>query len=170
MAKKAKRAKASSKTATKKTNVRKQAMRAKSAAAPARKTKPAAIQSKKAKPPKVTSARPQPQRSKALATGYQWLNAHLTVRDIQEAINFYEKAFGFRTKFAMPGPDGKIMHAEMAHNDSTLMLGPENPERGAMAPRDTSSVVLYAYVENVDDVASRASSNGGKLVKPPTDE
>jgi PhnB protein len=107
---------------------------------------------------------------KGLAPGYQWINAHLTVRNVQEAIDFYRNAFGFTLRMSMPGPEGKIMHAELTHRDSTVMLGPENPEMGALAPQGQSPVTLYVYVDNVDELATRASSNGAMLVKPPNDE
>ena len=108
--------------------------------------------------------------SKALASGYQWVNAYLTVRDVQAAIDFYQNAFGFVLRLSVPGPEGKLMHAELMHKDSLVMLGPENPSMGALAPQGQSPVTLYTYVENVDEIASRASSNGAMLIKPPTDE
>ena len=55
----------------------------------------------------------------------------LTVTDMNAAINFYQKAFGFTKRGVMKGPDGKPMHAELKLRDTVLMLGPECPERGA---------------------------------------
>jgi len=110
-----------------------------------------------------------PAKSKARAAGYQWLNTYLNVRNVQAAIDFYQNAFGFSLKAAMPGPDGAIMHAEMMHNDSTLMLGPENPERGSLAPQGPSPVTIYAYVEDVDGAATRAGNLGGKVMQAPAD-
>lgn len=121
-----------------------------------------------------TSRRPAnrgaaPQKIKGLAPGYRWLNSYLIVRDMERAIDFYQKAFGFKVRGTMPGPDGKLMHAELLHNDCVLMLGPENPQQGANAPQGSSPVTIYTYVENVDDVALRASTIGGRLVEPPSD-
>ncbi len=105
---------------------------------------------------------------KAKAPGYQWINAFLTVRDCSQAIDFYQQAFGFELRMSMPGPDGKIVHAEMVHNGSVLMMGPANQQMGA--PEGQSPVILYAYVENVDEVASRAGGLGATVVQQPRDE
>lgn len=126
--------------------------------------------SKKAAKAKAAKKPASPKQSKALAPGYRWVNPYLVVRDIQRAIDFYRNAFGFSVRVSMPGPDGKLMHAELSHNDSVIMLGPENPQRGSVAPTGPSPVTIYTYVENVDDVASRALANGGKVVDPPSDQ
>ena len=145
--------------------------------APAKaKAKPSRRMVVKAKPAKkkpMQQSRPAaaqaPKRSKALAAGANWVSPYLTVRDVQSAIDFYTGSFGFKLRNSMPGPDGKIMHAELIHNESVVMLGPENHERGSFAPQGPSPVTLYIYVEKVDDVTSRAGSNGGKIVQEPTD-
>ena len=40
---------------------------------------------------------------------------HLTVRDVQAAAKFYEKAFGFTIEMMLPAKDGRVMHAELHH-------------------------------------------------------
>jgi PhnB protein len=108
--------------------------------------------------------------SKALAPGTNWVNPYLTVGDPEAAIRFYQNAFGFRLRASMPGPDGKIMHAELIHNDSPVMLGPENQEKGYLGPQGISPVTLYTYVENVDEVTNKASTGGAKIMQPPADQ
>jgi len=54
----------------------------------------------------------------------------LTVKDIDAALSFYEKAFGFKKDFAMPGPGGKTVHAQMQHGNCFFMLGAESPTCG----------------------------------------
>ena len=66
---------------------------------------------------------------------YGAVTAMLTVADIKAAASFYQKAFGFSNRGIMKGPDGKPMHAELALRGTTLMLGPENPDRGVRAPK-----------------------------------
>lgn len=126
--------------------------------------------------PKVAAKRPSVPAvqaevvSKAPPSGCQWVNPYLIVRDVQAAIDFYKNVFGFQVRFTMPGPDGKIVHAELMHNSSLLMLGPENPQQGACAPQGPSPVTLYTYVENVDELVARAGNSGGKVHMPPKDE
>lgn len=124
-----------------------------------------------AKPKSRTPKKAAPKKSARVsvrAPGYQWINAYITVRDVAQAIDFYSNGLGFTLRATMPGPDGKIMHAEMFHKDSVLMMGPENP--GSPAPTGPSSVTLFAYVEDVDALTARAQSAGATVVQPPVDQ
>jgi uncharacterized glyoxalase superfamily protein PhnB len=95
----------------------------------------------------------------------------LTVTDVKAAVNFCQKAFGFTKRGIMNGPDGKPMHAELRLRDTTLMLGPENPQRGSRSAKTigTSPVTLYLTVENVDKVVAKAIKLGAKPGGPVMD-
>ena len=84
---------------------------------------------------------------KAIPEGYYSLTPYLVVKGAAEAIEFYAKAFGATEMIRMPGPGGKIMHAELKIGNSVLMLSDENPERGYLSPAShgghTSSVMFY---------------------------
>ncbi len=92
----------------------------------------------------------------------------LTVIDMNAAINFYQKAFGFTKRGVMKGPDGKPMHAELRLRDTVLMLGPECPERGARSAKTLggSPVTLYLLTENVDKMVAKAVKAGGNPMGP----
>jgi len=92
----------------------------------------------------------------------------LTVTDMNAAINFYQKAFGFTKRGVMKGPDGKPMHAELKLRDTVLMLGPECPERGARSAKTLggSPVTLYLLTENVDKMVAKAVKAGGNPMGP----
>jgi PhnB protein len=102
---------------------------------------------------------------------YGAVTAMLTVADIKAAVGFYQKAFGFAKRGLMKGPDGKYMHAELTLRGTTLMLGPENPERGARSAKTLggSAVALYLTVENVDKVVAKAVKLGATVVMPVMD-
>jgi PhnB protein len=102
---------------------------------------------------------------------YGAVSAMLTVADIKAAANFYQKAFGFARRGLMMGPDGKPVHAELTLRGTTLMLGPENVERGARSSRTLggSGVALYLTVENVDQVVAKAVKLGASVVTPVMD-
>ncbi len=95
----------------------------------------------------------------------------LTVADVKAAVNFYQKAFGFAKRGIMNGPDGKPMHAELTLRGSTLMLGPENPERGARSAKSlgASPATLYLMVEDVDKVVAKAQKTGATVTMPVAD-
>src|SRR5260370_28662471 len=89
---------------------------------------------------------------------YGAVTVMLTVTDINAALTFYQKAFGFVKRVIMNGPDGKRMHAELRLRDTTLMLGPECPERGARSAKTigASPAPLYLTSEHVDQTVTTA--------------
>src|SRR6202521_6418716 len=95
---------------------------------------------------------------------YGALTAMLTVSDVAAAASFYQKAFGFTKRGIMNGPDRKPMHAQLALRGTTLMLGPENPERDARSAKTlgASPVSLYLTTENVEKVVAIGVKLGGK--------
>jgi PhnB protein len=95
----------------------------------------------------------------------------ITVADLKAAVAFYQKAFGFKKQGLMNGPDGKPIHAELRMRDTTVMLGPEMPERGARSAKTIggSPMSLYIMVENADKVFAQAVKAGAKPVGQVTD-
>jgi PhnB protein len=102
---------------------------------------------------------------------YGAVTAMLTVADVKAAVSFYQRAFGFAKRGIMNGPDGKPMHAELTLRGTTLMLGPENPERSARSAKTlgASPVTLYLTTENVDKVVATAVKLGGTPTMPVMD-
>jgi len=103
--------------------------------------------------------------------GYHTVTPSLTIRDASRAIDFYKRAFGAQELMRMPGPGGKIMHAEIRIGDSVLMLTDEFPEMGGKSPQALggSPVYLFLYVENVDTVFKRAVDAGAQVKMPVAD-
>lgn len=100
------------------------------------------------------------------------ITPHLTVRDVGQAMTFYEQAFGFKKKFMLPRPDGKVMHGEVVHDNCTVMLGPEAIDRGIRAPVTSgfTPVSLFVYVDDVDVLFSQAVAAGAKTILEPNDQ
>ena len=102
---------------------------------------------------------------------YGAVTAMLIVSDIKAAVNFYQKAFGFAKRGIMNGPDGKPIHAELRLRDTTLMLGPESPQRGARSAKTLggSPATLYLLTENVDKTVAKAVTLGATQQGPVMD-
>ena len=102
---------------------------------------------------------------------YGAVTVMLTVTDLKAAMVFYQKALGFTRRGVMNGPDGKPIHAELRLRDTTLMLGPEIPERGARSAKTigASPVTLYLLAESVDKVVAKAIKLGAKPAGPVID-
>jgi PhnB protein len=122
----------------------------------------------------------KPKRSKAPArkkvsfipSGYHEVTPYMSIRGAARAIDFYKKAFGAKEVMRMPGPEGKLGHAEIAIGASRIMLSDEYPEMDFLGPesRGGSAVHIHVYVKNVDATAKRAVAAGAKLVRPVEDQ
>jgi PhnB protein len=102
---------------------------------------------------------------------YHTVTPNMIVRDAARAIDFYKKAFGATETVRMPGPGGRIMHAEMRIGDSVVMLADEMPEMHAKSPQafGGSPVSFYVYVDDVDTAWKRAVEAGAKPQMPLSD-
>ena len=120
----------------------------------------------------ATATKTQTNGHAAKPATMSWLSPCLTVRDAAAALEFYQKAFGFQKKDVYPGPDGKIMHAEVTWKDAVIMFGPECDQNQSKAPVSTGvhpPVSLYLYCEDVDALYARATAAGAKSETPPQD-
>jgi PhnB protein len=101
---------------------------------------------------------------KPVPEGFHTATPSLVVSDAAKAIEFYKKAFGAEERMMMPGPGGKIIHAEIKIGDSIIFLSDEIPGMGGKSPQSVGSYTggLYLYVANVDEVFKKAVDAGGK--------
>ncbi len=107
-------------------------------------------------------------KAKAIPAGYSDVTPYLSIRGAAQAIEFYRKAFGAKELMRMPGPEGKLGHAEIRIGGSRVMLSDEYPEMDFLGPqtRGGTSVHLHVYVKDVDAVIERAVAAGAKLLRP----
>jgi len=109
---------------------------------------------------------------KPVPDGYHTATPYLVVNGAARALEFYKKAFGATESMRLPGPEGKVMHAEIKIGDSTIMLADEFPEMGAKGPQafGGSPVSILLYVEDVDARFSRAVAAGATVQRPVQDQ
>ncbi len=108
---------------------------------------------------------------KPIPDTYHTATPYLTVRGADEAIDFYQRAFGAKELFRMPGPNGKIVHAEILIGDSHIMLSDESAACGSQAPvtLNGTPVGIFLYVDDVDKTFQQAVKAGAKETMPPQD-
>lgn len=162
----------------------KPAMKAKAAApkaAPKAAAKP--IAKPVAKKPAVAPAKrpaakaPAPAKAttpKGVPQGFTTVTPHLIVDDASRAIEFYTNALGAKELFRMPGPDGRLLHAEIQISGSIIMIADDFPEyKGGMKRTPTalhgSPVQLHLYVSDADEVFQRAVKAGCEITMPISD-
>jgi PhnB protein len=111
-----------------------------------------------------------PSNVRPIPEGYHSITPQLTCRDAARAIDFYKKVLGAKEIMRMPGPDGRVMHAELQIGDSRFMIGDEFPGMSvAPAPSALHSSSLFVYTEDVDGLFNNAVQAGAKADMPPSD-
>ncbi|HYV29987.1 MAG TPA: VOC family protein [Candidatus Binatia bacterium] len=107
-----------------------------------------------------------------LPEGYHTATPYLIVNGAARAIEFYKQAFGATEVLRIPGPNGKVGHADIQIGDSHLMLADEFPECDARSPQAVGGtpVSLLLYFEDADAVTARAVSAGAKVLRPVQDQ
>jgi len=108
---------------------------------------------------------------KPIPEGYPRVTPYLIVDGASQAIDFYSSVLGAEERMRMPGPGGRIGHAELEIGDSIVMLADESPEMEARSPRafGGTPVSLHVYVEDSDSVFERAIQAGAKELRPVED-
>ena len=87
-----------------------------------------------------------------IPAGYHAVTPYLAIKGAADAIEFYKKAFGAKEKVRMPGPDGKVGHAEVEIGDSRIMLTGEYAAMNFLSPvsRGGTTVTIHLYVKDCD--------------------
>ena len=105
---------------------------------------------------------------KPIPDGYPQITPYLCVDGATDAIEFYSKVLGAKERMHMPGPDGKIGHAELELGGSLIMLSDEFPDIGVRSPKAVGGtpVMISVYVEDADAVFSAAVAAGATALRP----
>ncbi len=92
----------------------------------------------------------------------------LVCRDPGAAIDFCAGTFGAVELGRRPGPDGTVVHALMTIGPAMLMIEGEWPTLTSRAPEPdgSSPVVMFVYVEDVDQTVERAIAGGAQVLTP----
>jgi PhnB protein len=103
--------------------------------------------------------------------GYNAVIPALAFHGADAAIKWYVNNLGAKEKMRFNAPDGTIAHAEITIADDVIMLAEENLQYNR-SPQTLkgNSVNLCVYVQDVDAVVKKATSNGAKLLIPVKDE
>ena len=110
--------------------------------------------------------------AKGIPEGASAVIPRLFCRDPLLQLEFCEATFGAVELNRRPGADGRLAHALVTIGPAMVMIESEWPgiPNRAPAPDGSSPVVLYVYVENVDEAVDRAVAAGGKVLMPAQDQ
>lgn len=97
-----------------------------------------------------------------IPAGYHAVTPYLIVDGAAKALDFYVQVFGAKEVMRMPGPDGRVAHAEILIGDSHVMLADEAPQMGIRGPQPGAAtpLSLMVYVPDVDAMFAKAIAAG----------
>ena len=98
------------------------------------------------------------------------ITPYLYYENVAAALSWLAKAFGFRERMRMPGPDGAIAHAEMEFADSLIMMGRPGPDYRNPKRLGHVTQSQYVYVDDVDKHFQTAKQAGAKILAEPADQ
>src|SRR3954468_13658461 len=100
----------------------------------------------------------------------QTITPYLLYEDVDVALGFLDRAFGFEEHLRFTGPEGYVNHAEARLGEAAVYLGDpgatyRNPKRLGQ-----ETVGLYVLVEDVDAHYERARAAGAEILAEPADQ
>lgn len=101
-------------------------------------------------------------------SGVHSVSPHLVCADAASAIEFYKRAFDAVEMLRLPAHDGKLLHACVSINGSSVMLIDENPQYEILGPArlGATPVTIHLNVTDVDAAVTQAVAAGAKIVMP----
>ena len=103
----------------------------------------------------------------SVPAGHHTVTPHLIMNDASSALDWYAKALGAEILARAPGPDGKIMHAEIRVGSSIIMLNDEMGGGRSAKALGGSPVSLWVYVDDCDALFKRAVAAGATVPPGP---
>jgi PhnB protein len=97
---------------------------------------------------------------------------YLICREAAAAIEWYRKVFDATEVVRLADPSEKVMHAEIRIGKAPLMVADEFPDMGYSSPESIggSPVSILVYVENVDEIFSKAVKAGAEELMAVADQ
>ena len=94
------------------------------------------------------------------------ITPHLFYDDVDAAIDWLVKAFGFEIRLRMTDKDGAVVHGDLEVADSLVMVGLASEGAVRESPQSLGGKIsqrLYVFVDDVDAHYERARSAGARI-------
>ncbi len=98
------------------------------------------------------------------------VSPYLLYEDVESALAWLAKAFGFSERLRIATPEGAVGHAEMTTGEGVIMMGWPGPDY--KNPKRLGAVThnVYVYVDDVDAHCGRARAAGAEIFEEPADQ
>ena len=100
----------------------------------------------------------------------QTITPYLLYEDVDAALAFLSKAFGFKEVLRYTGEGGYVNHAEMRLGEGKIYLGDPGEQYRNPKKLANETVGIYVMVDDVDDHFERSKAGGAEIREEPTDQ
>ena len=100
---------------------------------------------------------------------YPALCPYLYYEDTAAAMDFLDRAFGFRERLVSKNDEGSLVHVEMERGNAVVMMG-SPPAHKSPKRLGQVTVGIYVHVDDVDQLYERAKAAGADLEGEPADQ
>jgi PhnB protein len=100
----------------------------------------------------------------------QQITPYLFYEDVEAALEFLARAFGFQETLRYQGAQGYVSHAEMSLGDGTIMLGNPGEQYRNPCRSGTLSGTVHVTVQDVQATYERALAARTQIIESPTDQ
>jgi PhnB protein len=102
--------------------------------------------------------------------GFPRITPYLWYEDVDAALEWLVRAFGFTERARMAGPDGRALHAEVAMGDAVVLMGCPGGDYQNPRHRGGATQLVYVYVDDVDRHHLVAKEEGAHILTEPADQ
>jgi uncharacterized glyoxalase superfamily protein PhnB len=100
----------------------------------------------------------------------QTVTPYVLYEDVDAALSFLAKAFGFKEVLRYTGEEGYVNHAEMRIGDGTIYLGDPGDQYQNPKKVGHETVGIAVIVDDVDAHYERAKAAGVEIREQPADQ
>lgn len=99
------------------------------------------------------------------------IRPYLLYEDVDAALAFLTRAFGFEETLRYVGAEGYVSHAEARLRDDVVYLGdPGGDYRGPSKLGANTAIVTVDGLDDVDALCERARAAGAEITEEPADQ
>lgn len=100
----------------------------------------------------------------------QIVTPYLLYEDVESAVDFLARAFGFQETLRYTDDAGSINHAEMRVQEGSIMMGDPGDDYRNPRRLGAATVQIYIEVDDVDGLFRRATDAGAEVIEEPADQ
>lgn len=93
-----------------------------------------------------------------------------TVNNLEKSLAWYRDVLGFGVEELWKNDEGEVMGVSLKAGDVSFMIGQDDWKKGRDRKKGEGFRIYCETQKNVDDLAKRIESKGGRLDSGPTDQ